>query len=144
MMQNSSGLLCLLFPTGLIALYFIWLAIDSSNREKVRHHVESTGGEYIEASRAGSEPGRTGYRVHYLDWEGNEHEVVAWTGPMSGVGLKGDRVIRFAKHLNEDLESLQEQIHRLRDELAILKRTRRQEMDTGIQQSCPVDQTAIQ
>jgi hypothetical protein len=112
-----------------IALAFRLLA-GSMDRERIRGYVENRGGKVISATWAPFGPGWFGgnkeriYQVRYIDHDGNVHEAYARTSMWTGVYFTEDQITQHAKTPidEEEVESLEQENRRLREELARLKR----------------------
>jgi hypothetical protein len=120
--------LVILFVIG-IAIAFRLFA-GSMDRERIRSYVENRGGKVIEATWAPFGPGWFGgnkeriYQVRYIDHDGNMHEAYARTSMWTGVYFTEDQITQHAKTPidEEEVESLEQENRRLREELARLKR----------------------
>jgi hypothetical protein len=120
----------------LVILVVIGIAIafrlfaGSMDRERIRSYVENRGGKVIEATWAPFGPGWFGgnkeriYQVRYIDHDGNMHEAYARTSMWTGVYFTEDQITQHAKTPidEEEVESLEQENRRLREELARLKR----------------------
>jgi hypothetical protein len=119
-----------LIPLAILVAIFIRFAAGGLDHDRVRQYVEERGGKLISADWAPFGPGWFGeksdriYQVHYVDVDGNKHEAYAKTSMWTGVYLTEDRIVEYAKAPvdPEDVESLEEENRRLREELARLKR----------------------
>ena len=117
-----------LIPLAIIAAIAFRFAAGGMDQSRVREYVEARGGEFIDASWAPFGPGWFGeksdriYQVRYLDRDGNEHEAYAKTSMFTGVYLTEDRIVKYAKAPVDEVESLEDENRRLREELKRLKR----------------------
>src|SRR6516162_3058424 len=124
-----------------IALGFRLLA-GSMDRERIRGYVEDRGGKVIETTWAPFGPGWFGgnkeriYQVRYLDRDGNVHEAYARTSMWTGVYFTEDQITQHAKTPidEEEVESLEQENRRLREELARLKRKEKDKNSDAIQE----------
>ena len=124
-----------------IALGFRLLA-GSMDRERIRGYVEDRGGKVIETTWAPFGPGWFGgnkeriYQVRYLDHDGNVHEAYARTSMWTGVYFTEDQITQHAKTPidEEEVESLEQENRRLREELARLKRKTKDKNSDAIQE----------
>jgi hypothetical protein len=116
----------------LIALAFRFMA-GGLDHDRIKQYVESRGGQVLDSNWAPFGPGWFGeksdriYGVRYLDNDGNEHEAHCKTSMWTGVYFTEDRIVRYAERPNQqaqarDVESLEEENERLRQELQRLKR----------------------
>lgn len=133
-------LLVILVVIG-IAIGFRLLA-GSMDRERIRGYVETRGGKVIETTWAPFGPGWFGgnkeriYQVRYLDHGGNVHEAYARTSMWTGVYFTEDQITQHAKTPidEEEVESLEEENRRLRQELERLKRKEKDKNSDAIQE----------
>jgi hypothetical protein len=124
-----------------IAIVFRLFA-GSMDRERIRQYVEARRGKVIEATWAPFGPGWFGgnkeriYQVRYLDRDGNVREAYARTSMWTGVYFTEDRITQHAKAPidEEEVESLEEENRRLREELERLKRKARDKNSDAIQE----------
>jgi hypothetical protein len=124
-----------------IALAFRLLA-GTMDRERIRSYVEDRGGKVIETTWAPFGPGWFGgnkeriYQVRYIDHDSNVHEAYARTSMWTGVYFTEDHITQHAKTPidEEEVESLEEENRRLREELAQLKRKAKDKNSDAIQE----------
>jgi hypothetical protein len=128
---------------GVILLgIIIRLAAGYLDHERIRLYVEGRGGKVIEAHWAPFGPGWFGggkeriYQVRYIDHEDNVHDAYARTSMWTGVYFTEDQIVQHAKLPidDEEVESLEEENRRLRDELARLKRREKGTNSDAIQE----------
>lgn len=128
--MDSPAIFLALIPIGIGLALLIRFAAGSLDHDRVRQYVEERGGKFIDASWAPFGPGWFGeksdriYQVRYLDHDGNEHEAYAKTSMWTGVYFTEDRIVHYAKRPvdDEEVETLEEENARLRDELERLRR----------------------
>ena len=131
-----------LIPVAIVIAIAIRFAAGGLDKDRVRQYVEERGGRFIAADWAPFGPGWFGekndriYQVRFLDHDGNEHEAYAKTSMWTGVYLTEDRIIRYrsAPVDTADVESLEEENRRLREELARIKRQQRDRGSDAIQE----------
>jgi hypothetical protein len=122
-----------LIPLAIIVALVIRFAAGGLDHDRVKQYVEERGGKLISADWAPFGPGWFGeksdriYQVRYRDVDGNEHEAYAKTSMWTGVYLTEDRIVAYASPPvdTQDVESLEEENRRLREELARLKEKER-------------------
>lgn len=124
------GAIFLVLAVIVIALV-IRLAAGGLDHDRIRQYIESRGGKVLDSHWAPLGPGWFGeksdriYEVRYLDRDGNEHRAHCKTSMWTGVYLTEDRIVRYAEPPPDpEVESLEEENRRLREELERLKRER--------------------
>jgi hypothetical protein len=116
----------------LVALIVIRLAHGSMDHIRVRVYIEAHGGNVVELNWAPFGPGWFGsnrdriYQVRYIDRGGNEHVAFCRTSGWSGVYFTDDRNVKHVKRPMDEIEALEEENRRLREEVARLKRSQDQ------------------
>lgn len=99
-METGYILLC---TFGLVILsYLSWFLGKRFDERRMRSHVESFGGKFLSARRAlfrrtwfGRRNAKI-YELHYLDYDGNEHEATCEVILFMMVRLTDDQIVRFA------------------------------------------------
>lgn len=113
----------------IMALVFRLFA-GGMDRDRVRDHIESSGGRLLEKRWAPFGKGWFGekndriYEIRFIDSAGNEHEATCKTSLFSGVYLTGDRIVQYAAPPTPPMapfDSQAEENQRLREEIARLK-----------------------
>lgn len=136
------ALFFLFIPVAIVVAILIRFAAGGMDQDRVKQYVEERGGKFLSAEWSPFGPGWFGekndriYQVRYLDHDGNEHEAYAKTSMWTGVYLTEDRIVHYAKPPidPEDVESLEEENRRLREELARLKSQNRDKGSDAIRE----------
>lgn len=131
--MEPAAFFVVLIPLAILVAILFRFAAGGPDQDRVKQYIEQRGGKLIAADWAPFGPGWFGeksdriYQVRYLDLDGNEHEAFAKTSMWTGVYLTEDRIVKYSKAHGdpEEIDSLEAENRRLREELARLKRKER-------------------
>jgi 5-methylthioribose kinase len=122
----------LLIPAAILIVIVVRLAAGGMDRDRIRLYIEERGGKVIDTFWEPFGPGWFGersdriYSVRYRDRDGNEHQAYCKTSMWSGVYLAEDRIVKNAASAPSEVQTLEAENQRLREELERLKRAQQQ------------------